>query len=369
VAIGALAMVLVTWLGYPSLVWLRTRWHADPLVPAPFGTDAPRVSVVVATRDGAEAIAARLRNLLETDYPADRLEVVIACDPASGSRDPALGSLETPRVRVVVGDQPGGKAATLNAGVRAASGDVLVFADIAQRFTPSTIAALVAALGDARFGAVSGALMLGDAAQAGSPMRAYWSLEKTLRRWEADWHSSIGVTGAVYAMRRALWPELPAGTILDDVYVPMSVILRGHRVGFVREATATDVRRVAPSVEQARKTRTLAGNVQIVHLLPELLTRANPIRLQFVWHKLARLLTPLWLLIAGVAALPVLLWWMTAWPSTTWGILAGLLGICGAVRPIRRRVVGAVHWVFVLQRATVRALHHALRGRWDVWDV
>ena len=82
VAIGALAMVLVTWLGYPSLVWLRTRWYADPLIPVPFGTDAPRVSVVVATRDGAEAIAARLRNLLETDYPADRLEVIIACDPA-----------------------------------------------------------------------------------------------------------------------------------------------------------------------------------------------------------------------------------------------------------------------------------------------
>ena len=42
--------------------------------------------------------------------------------------------------------------------------------------------------------------------------------------------STLGATGAIYAVRRALWRPLPADTLLDDVLAPMRVVLAGYRV-------------------------------------------------------------------------------------------------------------------------------------------
>ena len=129
----------------------------------------------------------------------------------------------------------------------------------------------------------------------------YWRLERWLRKWEARLHSSVGVTGAIYAMRRELWKPLPANLILDDVYLPMRLVLDGWRVGFTDQARARDVRRFEAGQEYRRKVRTLTGVIQVCAWLPGVLNPVrNPIWLQFVFHKLLRLLTPYLVVIALV---------------------------------------------------------------------
>lgn len=362
-ALGALALI---WLGYPAVVWLRSvvagqPLHADPLW-------RPTVSIVLATRDHASAIDARVHNLLETAYPGSLLEVLVAVD-AEGALSPASTLMfDDPRVRVVTGDAPGGKAATLNAGVRAATGVVLVLADVAQRFDPDTIPALVAELADPRAGAVSGALTLGAGTGRFSPVRVYWQLEKWLRFHEARRHASIGVTGAVYAMRRALWPGIPAGTILDDVYVPMALVLEGWRIGFTYAARAYDVRVIGLAAEQTRKARTLTGNLQLTTLLPALLTSANPERTAFVCHKLARLTTPAFLLLAVVSGGPWVVAQLVLWPRDVQLALAAVMALALCIPPVRRRLLGPVRWGLGMQLAVVQAITNARRGRWAVWQ-
>src|SRR6185295_8143951 len=105
--------------------------------------------------------------------------------------------------------------------------------------------------------------------------------------------SMLGATGAIYAMRRSLWRPLPADTILDDVLAPMRAVLAGYRVVFTNRARAFD--RTAPDAqaEARRKVRTLAGNYQILWLEPRLLLPwRNPVWLQYVSHKIGRLLVP-----------------------------------------------------------------------------
>ena len=119
----------------------------------------------------------------------------------------------------------------------------------------------------------------------------YWRYEKQIRRDESATGSVVGATGAIYAMRRSLWQPLPHDTILDDVLTPMRCVMAGYRVVFEERACAFD--RTAPdaNAEGRRKLRTLAGNYQLLWLEPRLLLPwRNPLWLQFVSHKVGRLL-------------------------------------------------------------------------------
>ena len=200
-----------------------------------------------------------------------------------------------------------GKAVALNHGVAAAGGEILVFADARQQFSPDAITALVENFDDPEVGCVTGELRLdceieGDGREPGigEGVGLYWRYEKWLRRVESEIWSTLGATGAIYALRRSLWQPLPAGTLLDDVLAPMRVVLGGRRTVFEPRARAFD--RAAPNamVEERRKVRTLAGNYQILRLEPRLLLPiCNPVWLQYASHKIARLLVP-WALLSAL---------------------------------------------------------------------
>lgn len=370
VFVTATGLLVWTWAGYPLLMALLGR-RAEPA--ASSEARATMVSAIVATRDEASVVAARVANLLDSAWPADLLEVIVAIDAGTpAERVPALEALAGDRVRVVRGDAPAGKATALNAGVRAARGEVLVFTDSQQRFEPDAVSALVAALQrDPRRAVVGGALHLpGDRPRSTrSPVEWYWAMERALRTHEARVHSTIGVSGSIYAMWRASWAPLPAGLILDDVYVPMRAVLEGRRVGYERAARAWDVRRTSAEQEQGRKVRTLTGNYQLVALLPGLLAPVrNPVWLQFVCHKLLRLLTP-WLALASVLAAACMA--TLAWPRAV-AMLLGVVLLAGVLAAlVAPRVVrvarAALAWGWAANGALAQATVNGLRRRWDVW--
>lgn len=305
------ALVLYVYAGYPALVavWARIAARRHPRRTGL--QDLPGVSIVIAARNEAARLPARVENLLQSDYPVERLQIVVASD---GSSDDTMAALEPYAGCVeLLLLPPRGKASALNAAVLRARHPILVFADARQRFAPDAIRRLVAHFGDQTVGAVSGELVL-DCEQPGvvatstiaDGVGAYWRYEKWIRRHEAMVGSTPGVTGAIYAMRRWLWQPLPADTILDDVLAPMRVVLRGFRVTFDPEAYAFDVTAPDASSELRRKVRTLAGNYQLLRFEPRLLLPgANPIWVQFVSHKVARLLVPyaLGMLLVSSAAL------------------------------------------------------------------
>jgi poly-beta-1,6-N-acetyl-D-glucosamine synthase len=305
---ASVAFVAYVYVGYPALLAIWGRAAARPVrkgLPAERG-DFPTVSVVIAAHNEGARLAARVRNLQEQEYPKP-LEIIVVSD---GSSDGTLDALAPFADRVRVIDAPrGGKPQALNAGVAAAHGEILVFADARQRFAPDATLALVENFADPDVGAVTGELILDcelhpAATDSGlaEGVGLYWKYEKWLRRNESRVGSTLGATGAIYAMRRSLWVPLPAQTLLDDVLAPMRVVLAGKRVVVEERARAFD--RVSPNgrAESRRKTRTLAGNYQILALEPRLLLPfVNPVWLQYTSHKIGRLIVP-WSLVAALAA-------------------------------------------------------------------
>lgn len=367
-AVSLLALAAI-WVGYPLAVRVLAAFRR-PARLAPTAGE-PTVSVVIASHDEPAAINARIDDVLRTAYPAGQVEIIVALDAGRArSTAPELQRAD-PRVRVVAGDAPGGKAASLNAGVRAARHDILVFTDTAQQFDAGAIGELVAQFRDPRVAAASGMLELGRSGRLLNLAERYWLYERWLRRWEARLHSSIGVTGAIYAMRRPLWQELPAGLILDDLYGPMRLVLQGWRVAFTERAIAHDNRRFAAADEYRRKVRTLTGVIQVCAWLPGVLNPIrNPVWLQFVFHKLLRLATPYLTLFVAAVAVWIVAAACLASPAGTHvlggaAILAGMLGL---VPRVRRVVRAQVAWGVALQGSIVVATINGLRGRWNVWQ-
>jgi biofilm PGA synthesis N-glycosyltransferase PgaC len=342
---ASVVFVWYVYAGYPLLIALWAAVASRPVRNRPTAHYQPTVSVVIAARNEAHRLPARINNLLEQDYPR-LLEIIVVSDGSTDGTAEAVAPFGE-RVRLV--ELPrGGKPQALNAGVAAARGEIVVFADARQRFAPDAIAALVSNLADPTVGGATGELVLdceSDPTAADSDVAEgvglYWKYEKWLRRHESRVWSTLGTTGAIYAVRRTLWRPLPAETLLDDVLAPMRVVLDGKRVVFESRARAFDRVAASGADESRRKMRTLAGNYQIVVLEPRLLIPlVNPVWFQFLYHKLGRLLAPwaLVIILVSSAALAT-----RGWPYAL-ALMVQLcfysLAIFGALLESRHRMTG-----------------------------
>lgn len=366
VAAAAAGSLVFIWFGYPAVVGLLVRFigrrpveRRSPTAPL------PSVSVLLASREHAEVIRARIANLVASDFPASQLEVVVALDVDARCRPQELEGA-APNLRCVVAAAPGGKALALNAAAAAATGDVLVFVDTFQRFAPNTIRYLTEPLADPTIGAVSGSLERGERGNRWHAIALYWRLERWLRECESGLHSAIGVTGAVYSMRARDWRPLPAGLILDDLFVPMRLVLNRRRIMFDARASAEDVRDIAPVAEFHRKVRTLTGNWQLCALLPGvLLPWRNPVWAAFLCHKILRLFTP-FLAIVLLGALIAALAARIGPAPTMLGVAAAaaiIVALASRFNP-STAISRSVQSLVLLPAAAAFALWRALRRDW-----
>lgn len=278
----------------------------------------PLVSVVIAARNEEANIERRIKNIMEQDYPQERLELIIVSDGSSDNTAEIVARMFGEReqqvqigacsVKLFSNEKPEGKPFSINRGALSAKGEIIVFADCRQRFAKNAIQQLVNNFGDKHVGCVSGELVFeetpGSAIQ--SEMGAYWNFEKWLRKTESKTGSVPGATGAIYAIRKKIFKPIPATALLDDVLIPMNIALQGFRVAFEPEAIAYDSISKDFHSEKKRKTRTLAGNWQLLVLKPALLSpMKNPLWIRFFSHKIFRLLIPFCLISLLVISLLV----------------------------------------------------------------
>ncbi len=288
----AAGLIVYSYFGYPAWLWLRARLYPWPVLRA---EQEPRVSIVMVVRNEELWIDRKLRNLLELDYRSELLEIVVVSDGSTDRTEMLLrGYADDLRVRSLMNQLPRGKAAGLNDAIARAKGEIVVLTDARQKIERRAIRVLMENFADPAVGCASGALMLGDpeAGEAAKGLGLYWTIEKKIRELESHSGSVVGATGAFYAVRRKLLSQIPEGTILDDVYIPMQVVRQGMRVVFDDRAQAWDVPDSGGGWEFARKVRTLSGNYQLVQLAPWILSWRNPLLGRFVSHKLLRLAVP-----------------------------------------------------------------------------
>ena len=367
---GAALLIVYTYAGYAAWLWLRARLAPWPVLRS---QQEPHVSIVVIVRNEEQRIEAKMRNLLDLDYPPERCQIVVVSDGSTDATNDILRKFGSgDRVQVLMNQLSRGKASGLNDAISLASGEVVVLTDARQKIESRAVRLLVENLADPAVGCVSGALMLGDpdAGEAGKGMGLYWRIEKKIRDLESDTGSVVGATGALYAVRRELLASLPEGTILDDVYIPMQVARQGKRVVFDDRARAWDSPDLGGGLEFARKVRTLSGNYQLLQLAPWMLSGRNPLLARFVSHKLLRLAVPFALAVMLFTSL-----WLKA-PVYRVALILQLafygLGLLALARVPKVGIIGraadAAATFMLLNTAAVVAFANFVSGRKTAWS-
>jgi poly-beta-1,6-N-acetyl-D-glucosamine synthase len=345
------ACVLYVYAGYPLvLAAVAALCRRAPRRQPGF---KPTVSFVTCAHDEAHRIGTRVAELTAMMQASGiEGEIVVVSDGSTDDTAERARGLGSDNVHVVEIPERVGKAAALTLGCQLAKNEILVFADTRQRWDPAALGMLLENFADAAIGAVSGDLLLESEPGVMSGVGWYWRFEKWLRKKESQIYSTVGVTGAICAVRRSLFAGVPDGVILDDVYWPLSVTMLRYRVIHDARAIAYDRLPERARDEFRRKVRTLSGNFQLAARLPwALLPWRNPVWLQFISHKLLRLVVP-WALVAMLvssALLPGLLYKGLLWSQVGFYALA-LLGNLPAVGS-RIRLAAAAGSVLVLNTA------------------
>ena len=363
----SVAVITYCYFGYPAWLWLRSRWRAMPIKRATF---CPAISIVMVVRNEGTILRRKLQNLLALSYPKPP-QIIVVSDNSQDETNQILAEFgQESRVCAIILSQAAGKASGLNEAIKVATGDVVIFTDARQKLEAGAVQLLMENFADRLVGCASGELLLGDpdAGEHSQGVGLYWRIEKSIREMESSSGSVVGATGAFYAVRRNLLVPIPAETILDDVYIPMHVARQGSRVVFDSRAHAWDVATQGTGREFSRKVRTLTGNYQLVQLAPWLLGGKNPIRFEFISHKLFRLLVPFALASALAACmfLHASFYRIALVLQVAFYVLA-LFAMLQHGRGILARAADAAFTFLLLNAAALVAFGKFVSGRKPVW--
>jgi glycosyltransferase involved in cell wall biosynthesis len=231
-----------------------------PSPPRPLrGDDVPFVTVVVAAYREATVIERRIQNLRALDWPAGRIELIVACD---GSDDGTPEAARAAGADTVLDLPRGGKIRAQNAAVRAARGELIAFSDANAVWKPDALRALAAAFNDPEVAYVCGRVRFGNA-DGTNQEGLYWRFEMFIRGLEAKLSSVTAGNGAIYAVRASDYVEVDP-VMGHDLKLPFTLVKAGRRAIEAPLANATEL--MVPSIEGefARKRRMMSHAWPIV---------------------------------------------------------------------------------------------------------
>lgn len=286
---------------YPLILRLIPR-RKKAAIAAADESALPSMSLIVTAHNEAARIREKIENCLKIDYPG--LEIVIASDASTDETDAIVHEFSGQGVLLARAEERKGKEYAQLQAINVASGDLIVFSDVATRIPEDALRLLAAHFSDPGVGAVSSEdrFMTRDGKLAGEG--AYVKYEMWLRGLESERAGLVGLSGSFFAARREVCERW-------DIYSPsdFNTALNCATEGLIA-VTAPDVlgyyQDVAdPGREYQRKIRTIIRGMTALSRHPEVMSpsRYGLFAFQVFSHKLMRWLVPWFLALLLISSL------------------------------------------------------------------
>jgi cellulose synthase/poly-beta-1,6-N-acetylglucosamine synthase-like glycosyltransferase len=339
------AGILYAYVGYPLLVWVLSRWFGrGNQAPDTNEESLPSVSLLIAAYNEEAVIEGRILNALAMDYPAEKLEIVVASDGSSDGTSEIVQRYAGRGVRLLPFTPRRGKASALNAAFPELRGEIVLMSDANTQNDRLAARRIVRWFQDPGVGVVCGRLVLTDPETGRNADSLYWKYETFLKKCEGRLKALLGANGGIYAIRRSLFLPIPNHTIVDDFVIPLRAKLQtGCDILYDWEAVAREETPPSVGSEFHRRSRIGAGGFQSIGMLwPLLLPWQGWVAFTFFSHKILRWLCPFFML--GLMSSSAFLWDSSFYRSAFFGqfafyllsLLAGLVpGQARALKPLR----------------------------------
>lgn len=232
------AALIYVYIGYPLLVYLASLIRPKTVRRAEI---EPSVTVLITAYNEENAIREKLVNTLAIEYPADKLEILVASDGSTDRTDEIVREFAAEGVRLFRQEGRVGKTATQNNAVNQANGEIILFSDATTEYRPDVLRRILPSFADESIGCVAGKLVYVDksASNVGRGAQKYWNYETFLKESESRACSLIGASGCLYAVRRsayrAMYPEA-----CSDFLICTVIFQQGLRSVYEPDAICTE---------------------------------------------------------------------------------------------------------------------------------
>ena len=268
---GSLSAIAWTQAGYPVAAAALARLRGRPVRRS---EATPSVTLIVAAHNEQDVIERRVANLLQLDYPAELLDIVVASDASTDNTDELVENVAAREPRVQLLRCPrGGKVAAQNLAVRGARAEIVAFSDANAQWKTDALRLLVRNFSDPDVGYVCGGHFY-DAADGTNRESTYWRYEAWLRRNESTLGSITGGIGPIYAVRRSDYVDVDP-RFGHDLALPYVMVQRGRRAVFEPEAVAWEKPSRNIEDEYRRKVR-MFEHCWLIVLRGKMLRRLGP---------------------------------------------------------------------------------------------
>jgi cellulose synthase/poly-beta-1,6-N-acetylglucosamine synthase-like glycosyltransferase len=307
IMLASFVLLAWTYLLYPALVLsLAARKNRHRTKESGLTTSSdrahPSVSIIMSVHNEAKVIEEKVRSMMVSDYPPDITEFIIGSDASDDDTIRILQELSAvdSRIRFIGYEERRGKPAVLNDLIREASGEVLIITDANVIFSPDTVRSLAEGFRLDGTGLCDATVVPRTRIESGITRQEnfYSRFETTLKRSEGIlWDTIPGPYGGCYAIRRELFPLLPYNTLVDDLYVGLTVMKRGFASRNIPGAKVFEDIQPGMSEQFSRRIRIAAGSYQNLFRFGPFPSRKMNVSFAFFSHKVLRWLTPLFLIL------------------------------------------------------------------------
>jgi len=297
------ALLAWTYLIYPAAVIMAANLKKRHTLPSAVALESlPSVTVVMSLHNEKEVAEKKIRSMLASEYPAEKLDFIIGSDGSDDGTGAVITAMAAtnPNIQIIINAERKGKAAMLNELVSGAKGDILVVTDANVMFTPSVIRKLAEGFADSRTGLCDATVHPFSADDTGITRQEimYSRFETALKRAEGLlWGAMPGPYGGCYAVRRSLFPRLPENTLVDDLFVGLSVLEENYRAFNIPDAVVFEDTQPDMIEQYRRRTRIAAGSFQNLFRFGLCISERAGALFAFLSHKIMRWLTPLLLVL------------------------------------------------------------------------